>query len=508
MKQASLLSLSQIEKLFPGVKALDKVDFSIDQGEVVALIGENGAGKSTLMKILGGVHTPNGGVIKVNGQPVSINSVTDANALGIGFIHQELNVVDNINIAGNVYLGREPCYGGPLRLIDRKKMALNTAPILARLGLHLSPDEPLNTLTIAQQQMVEIAKALSMDARLIIMDEPTSSLTLTETDNLMRLIAQLKTEGVAIIYISHRLGEVIQCADRVVCLRDGCNAGHLLNKEINHDNMVKMMVGRQLADFYIAPAQKATETMLSVSNYVTTAYPNKTISFKAKKGEIFGFAGLVGAGRTELMQAVFGVDRHLGGDMTLNGAAINIQTPRDAIAQGIYLIPEDRRRFGCITEMTVKENITLCDMQKHLSGGLINAASEALLAKSQADMLNVKTLDIDTLVKNLSGGNQQKVVLAKWMAMAPKVFIFDEPTRGIDIGARSDFYHIMRRLADSGVLVLMVSSDMEEILGVCDRIAVMHEGDIAGVVDRDDFNEEVIMRLAVGQKNTGAEDRV
>ncbi len=491
--------MSQISKGFPGVIALDNVDFAIGPGEIVALIGENGAGKSTLMKTLGGLHEPDSGEIRVGGEVVRIRSVQDASKLGIGFVHQELNVLDNLDVAGNVFLGREPLMGGPLKLIDRKRMYADTDKYLKHLGLDVSGRTPLARLCIAEQQMVEIAKALSQNARLLIMDEPTSSLTLTETNRLMQVIRELKTQGVSIIYISHRLAEVREIADRVVALRDGRNAGTLERNEITHENMVLMMIGRELSNFYIPPTGETQQkNYFEVSGLRTRKYPQKEVSFKVDKGEILGFAGLVGAGRTDMAQALFGVKKAVMGNIVLDGKKLNINSPQDAIAQGVYLIPEDRRNLGLITTQAIRENVTLPDLSRYTTAGLLNVASEKAAAKKICGELNVKMASVETKVGNLSGGNQQKVVLAKWLSLDPKVLIFDEPTRGVDIGAKSEIYFLMRELAKKGVAIIVISSDMEEVLGISDRVAVMHEGRITGILERDGCSEEAVMQLAVG----------
>jgi len=498
-----LLEMRGISKRFAGVQALEGVSLSVRPGEVVALIGENGAGKSTLMKILGGVHTPDAGEIRVDGQPVIIQSVKDSTRAGVSFIHQELNVLDNIDVAGNVFLGREPTVGGPLRLLDRARMLAETQPYLDRLGLNVSGRTPLSQLPLAHQQMVEIAKALSLQSRLIIMDEPTSSLTLTETERLIQVVKELREQGVSVIYISHRLGEVREMADRVVGLRDGRNAGGLSQEEITHDRMVSLMVGRDLEKFQ-APADPAPKpTRFTVSGLRTRRYPDREVSFEIGAGEILGMAGLVGAGRSEAAQAIFGVDPSLGGTMTLDGRAITVRAPWDAIRQGIYLAPEDRRRSGLIVDMTVRDNITLPVLSRHAPGGLIQKGRETAAAQAASESLRVKTPTAEFPVRNLSGGNQQKVVLAKWLSLEPKLMIFDEPTRGIDVGAKAEIYELMRGLARQGVAVLMISSDMEEVLGQSDRIAVMHEGRVAGYLPRAEASEETVMQLAVGQAVEG-----
>ena len=496
---APLLEMEGISKRFAGVHALKGVSLSVWPGEVVALIGENGAGKSTLMKILGGVHQPDSGTIRVSGQPVVIQSVKDSARAGISFIHQELNVLDNIDVAGNVFLGREPTTGGPLRLLDRNRMAIETQPYLDQLGLNVSSRTPLSQLSLAQQQMVEIAKALSLQARILIMDEPTSSLTLTETESLIKVVKELRSRGVSIIYISHRLGEVKELADRVVGLRDGSNAGGLNKEEITHNRMVSLMVGRDLEKFQ-APVNTAPKpTRFAVRGLRTKRYPGKEIDFEIGAGEILGMAGLVGAGRSEAAQAIFGVDPSLGGTLTLDGQALTIRSPRDAIKHGIYLAPEDRRRSGLIVDMTIRDNITMPVLSRYSPGGLIQKGRESAAAQAASKSLRVKTPTVEFLARNLSGGNQQKVVLAKWLSLEPKLMIFDEPTRGIDVGAKAEIYELMRGLAQQGVAVLMISSDMEEVLGQSDRIAVMHEGRVTGFLTRAEASEQAVMQLAVGQ---------
>jgi ribose transport system ATP-binding protein len=493
-----LLEALNITKTFPGVKALDNVSLTVYPAEVVALVGENGAGKSTLMNIIGGIHQPDSGTIKIDGQTVVIRNVAEAISLGIGFIHQELNVLDNLSIAANVFLGREPLSFGPLKLINRRLLNANTAPHLKRLGLDAPPRTLLSDLSIAWQQIVEIAKALSLNARLLIMDEPTSSLTISETRRLFDVIRQLRNEGVSIIYISHRLAEVKECADRVVVLRDGANAGSLAKNEIDHDRMVRLMIGRDLQDFFIPPKESAAQGCLRVTGLTTTAYPRRQITFDAPQGRILGFAGLIGAGRSEMARAIFGVEPALAGSVTLFDRQLNIRSAHDAIENGIYLVPEDRRKSGLVVEMTFRQNISLARLDRFSRAGFINRKAEKAAAEVQSQTLSIKIPSVETLVSNLSGGNQQKVVLAKWLALNPKVIIFDEPTRGIDVGSKSEIHRLMRNLAEKGVVVIMISSDMEEILGVSDRIAVMHEGRITGLLDRDEFDEEKVMQLAVG----------
>ncbi|MCL4788787.1 MAG: sugar ABC transporter ATP-binding protein [Verrucomicrobia bacterium] len=497
MTTSPLLEMRGIAKRFPGVVALDDVNLEVGRGEVVALCGENGAGKSTLMKILGGVYQPDAGKIRVEGQPVRILKVTDAMKLGIAFIHQELNVLDNLDVAANVFLGREPLVG-PFRLIDQKRIHANTEPYLKRLGLNISSRTRLDRLSLAQQQMVEIAKALSLNARLIIMDEPTSSLTLSETERLLALVRELSQQGVSVIYISHRLGEVALCADRVVVLRDGRNAGQLKRDEIMHDRIVSLMVGREIKSFYVESAARRVAGFLQIRNLRTSRYPARAVSFDAGKGEILGFAGLVGAGRSEVAKAIVGLDRAATGEIKLAGESVPVGNPRAAIRRGIYLVPEDRRGEGLVVGMCLRENITLPSLKRFAPFNLIRRDRERKTAEEQMVSLKIKAPGAETLVLNLSGGNQQKVVLGKWLAMNPKVMILDEPTRGIDVGAKAEIYRLMRALAEQGTVILMISSDMEEVLHVSDRVAVMHEGQITGVLERADCTEENIMQLAVG----------
>ena len=495
-----ILQMQGIGKRFPGVIALEGVDLAVAAGEIVAVIGENGAGKSTLMKIIGGVQPPDSGQMLVDGKPVQFHNVNDSMACGIAFIHQELNVLDNLDVASNVFLGREPTVGGPLRLINRGLLHSQTQKYLDRLGLKISPSLPLSKLSIAEQQMVEIAKALSLNARIVIMDEPTSSLTLSETDRLLQVTKELRDNGVGVLYISHRLGEITDIADRVVALRDGHNAGNLVREEISHDRMVSLMVGREL-DRTRAPHSEAIDpNYVQVEGLRTARYPDKEISFTVGSGEILGFAGLVGAGRTEVAQAIFGVEPSHAGMVTVGEAKIGrIHSPRQAIAHGIYLIPEDRRQFGLVLDWPIRENISLPALSRDSTGGLVDRWRETTIADEQVRSLSVKTPSIEVMAGNLSGGNQQKVVLAKWLSLQPKFLIFDEPTRGIDVGAKTEIYRLMRVLADSGVAVMMISSDMEEVLGVSDRIAVMCEGSITGILNREQANEEAVMQLAVAR---------
>jgi ribose transport system ATP-binding protein len=502
-----LLEMKGIGKRFPGVIALDNVSLEAPPASVVALVGENGAGKSTLMKILGGIHQPDTGEIRINGDPVTIQSVNDSMRLGIGFIHQELNVLPNLDVAANVFLGREPRYGGFLNLIDRPKIEAETGKLLNRLGVAVSPRTPLSELSIAHRQMVEIAKALSLDTRLLIMDEPTSSLTLAETNRLLEVVKELRQQGVSVIYISHRLGEVTEIADRVIVLRDGSNAGTLERDEMTHDRIVQLMVGRDLQHVHTPKTESVKPDYFLVENLRTQRYPDKPVSFKVGKGEVVGFAGLVGAGRTELAQAIFGVAPALGGSVKLDGEELRPKSPRDAIQKGVCLIPEDRRGLGLIMDWTVQDNITLATLSDYARSGLIDFAAENRVAVEMSSKLRVKTPSVSAKVSQLSGGNQQKVVLAKWLLQKLKLIIFDEPTRGIDIGAKSEIYELINQLAADGAAVIVISSDLEEILRISDRVAVMHEGNLTGVLNRAEANEEAIMRLAVGHSSSQRQER-
>ena len=488
-----MLEARGLVKRYPGVVALGGVDFSVAPGEVVALLGENGAGKSTLIKCLGGLQQPDEGGLLLDGKPVRIANAAEATRLGIGVIHQELNHLDNLDVAGNVFLGREP---RRLGLLDRRAMEAGARGYLGALGLDVSPDAPLRELSIAQQQLVEIAKALSLDARYLVMDEPTSSLTAGETATLLRVVADLREKGVGIVYVSHRLDEVKVCADRAVVFRDGKNAGALAKEELTTENMVRLMVGRDVAREVGRPYE-AREPRLVVRGLRTRRFPQHEIAFEVGRGEIVGMSGLVGAGRTEVARSVFGVDPRVAGAVALDGEEVPSGSPRAAIARGLYLAPEDRRKEGVLTAMTVRENITLPAMERYATAGLIQRPKENAVANAMRERLRIKAPSVESAVRGLSGGNQQKVVLAKWLSLDPKALIFDEPTRGIDIGARAEIYALMRGLADAGAAILMISSDMEEILGLSDRIAVMREGRLTGVLTRDEASEESVMRLAV-----------
>jgi ribose transport system ATP-binding protein len=497
-----ILEMTGISKRFPGVLALEHVNLEVYPSEILALIGENGAGKSTLMKILGGVARRDSGTIRLDSQEVEIHSPSEAAKRRIEFIHQELSVLDNLDVAANIFLHREPTKGGWLKWIDRRRLYREADALLAKLGLEIFSRTSVGKLSLAQQQLVEIARAISAGARILIMDEPTSSLTLSETRRLLEIVRDLKANDVSIIYISHRLHEIEEIADRVVVLRDGRNAGSLSREEISHDRMVRMMVGRDLKDFFKSDKSSASEASdpnwFSVSNLRTLRYPGIPVSFSVGRGEVLGLAGLVGAGRSEVALAIFGIDETTSATVALGGQALQITSPRDAISQGIYLVPEDRRQCGLIVDFNIRENISLPGLDRYTTAGLISSARETAAAKDACAANNIKTPSPEMKAANLSGGNQQKVVLARWLTLSPKVLIFDEPTRGIDVGAKSEIYALIRRLAAEGVSVIAISSEMEEVLGISDRIAVMHEGRITGILQRQEFSEEAVMRLATG----------
>ncbi|MCS1410305.1 MAG: Ribose import ATP-binding protein RbsA [Verrucomicrobia subdivision 3 bacterium] len=492
-----LLEVVGVSKRFPGVLALDQVGMRMGRGEIVAVIGENGAGKSTLMKILAGVQLADSGEVRIEGVPVEINSVGKALNQGIALIHQELNLADNLDVGANIFLGREPRRMG--LVIDKARITRESAQHLKQVGLEVDPDLIVSGLAIGRQQMVEIAKALSVNARVLIMDEPTSSLSQRETEQLFVVIKDLAGKGVSIVYISHRLGEVEELADRVVVLRDGKNAGELNRDEISHDSMVKLMVGREVSQFYPHEPHEPGEVVLEIKELRTLAHPNQTLSFAIRRGEIVGVFGLVGAGRTEMLQTLFGVTPALDGVLRIDDTEVRIQSPRNAIRAGLTLVPEDRKQQGLILEMAVRENMSLATLRRDQRKGFLNHAREREISSEMVKRLNVKTPSEDQIVRLLSGGNQQKVVLGKWLARNPKVLLLDEPTRGIDVGAKAEIYSLMEQLAKTGVAILFVSSEMEEILGMSDRTLVMHEGRITGELSRSDLNEENVMRLATGQ---------
>ncbi len=492
---APLLTMSGISKRFPGVVALSGVSMSLGRGEVLSLVGENGAGKSTLMKILGGVHRPDEGEIRLDGAVVSFDGVTAAKAHGIALIHQELMLAPNLDVAGNIFLGAEhrKALGG----IDRASMNQRARELMARVGLDLPPTTPVRELTTGQMQMVEIAKSLAIDARIIIMDEPTSSLTPVEAEKLFAIIANLKKSGISIVYISHRFEEILRITDRITVMRDGKYVGDLVTRETNHDQLVSMMIGRDFTTRFPTRAGKPGETVLEVADVVVPGAP-VGVSLEARRGEILGFAGLVGSGRTELMKVLFGVDQPEGGSMRFEDAAYAPRRPADAIARGVYLVPEDRKHHGLVLPMSIAENVSLPDIHNYRPWGWLQRRRETEVANQQLAKQAIKAPSIRHKAVNLSGGNQQKVVLGKWLAMRPRLLILDEPTRGIDIGAKAEIYRQIAALADSGLTILMVSSEMEEVIGMSDRVVVFSQRRISGILAKDQLSEHNIMQLMTG----------
>jgi ribose transport system ATP-binding protein len=496
-----LLEASEISKRFPGVHALDQVSLRALAGEVLAVVGENGAGKSTLMKILAGIYPPDGGTIRLAGRAVRFGSVSDALREGISLIHQELNLAENLSVEANLFLGREPRVGGWLGVVDRRRIRKEAQTLLRRVGLSRSPEATVGDLPPGQRQLVEIARALSLRTQVLIMDEPTSSLTNSEADRLFEVIADLKRSGVAVIYISHRLGEVGRVADRVTVLRDGRNAGELGPSQISHDAMVRLMVGRDVQRFFQRSEHRprsVTVPRLEVRQLRYSAGPDQPVSFVVRPGEIVGMAGLVGAGRTELAEAIFGIRTVVAGDVLVDGRVTRIADPKQAMAAGLVLVPEDRRSHGLFLEDSVQRNIGLPNLDRLRYLQMVAIRREAALARKTCDRLNVRTSSLGQTVETLSGGNQQKIVLGKWLARQPRVVILDEPTRGIDVGAKSEIYGIMDQLVADGAAILMISSDLEEILGMSDRVLVLHQGRLAGELERSQVTEEAVAYLATG----------
>jgi ribose transport system ATP-binding protein len=490
-----VLEVRGITQRFPGVLALSGVSLSLERGEVLALIGENGAGKSTLMKILAGVLPPDDGQILVDGRPVAFRGVEDALRAGISLIHQELNLADNLDVGANVFLGREPGVAG---FIGKRQISRFAREYLSAVGLEVSPATIVSTLTIGRQQLVEIAKALSTGARVLIMDEPTSSLSLHETEILFEVVRDLKARGVSVIYISHRLGEVKELADRVAVMRDGRYVGEIAKRQIEHDRMVRMMVGRDISQYYHREPHLPGRPILAARKLRTPANPRHAINFEIRAGELVGIAGLVGAGRTELLQTLFGVTPPVGGAIEIAGQPTRIHSPNDAIRHGIALVPEDRKQSGLVLGMTVSQNLSLASLGRDAAWGFRNGRAEAAISHDMIAAMRIKTPSDRQTVQYLSGGNQQKVVLGKWLALRPRLLMLDEPTRGIDVGAKEEIYKLLHELAGQGVGVLFVSSEMEEVLSLSDRVLVMHEGCITGELTREELSEQAVMYLATG----------
>ncbi len=492
----TVLRVQGVSKGFPGVQALSDVHLEVARGEVHALVGENGAGKSTLMKILYGVHQPDEGTIELNGQPVTIADPHHAQKLGISMVHQELQLVPALDVARNIYLGREPSRGAGI--IDWPALYGDADGLLKQLGIHLNSHSRVRRLSVAQQQMVEIAHALSWKPSLLILDEPTSSLTKQEIDELFRILSDLRASGVAILYISHRLEELDQIADRATVFRDGHYIATVDAHTTPIPELIRMMVGRTLDQQFPKESVIPGDEVLRVEGLGRVGV-FEDISFNVRRGEIVGMAGLVGAGRSEVARAIFGADPLDRGTVYVNGKAVDIRSPDDAIAAGIGLLPEDRKGQGLVLVRPVKVNATLTVLDRLSRLGVIDLGKRDSLARKEVQDLRVRTPGINFRVGNLSGGNQQKVVLAKWLAANPKVIIFDEPTRGIDVGAKVEVYNLMNGLAREGVAILLISSELPEVLGMSDRILVMREGRLVADVLRDAATQEVIMNYASGE---------
>lgn len=489
----NLLEMKGIEKSFNTVKVLHGVDLILRKGTVHALMGENGAGKSTLMKVLAGIHKCDAGTVTVKGKSIDIQSPKHSQALGIAMIHQELSPVPEMTVAENIYLGREP--GGRL-FVDYAAMYRQTEELLDSLKVHISPKEKVGSLKVADQQLVEIAKAISLNAEIIIMDEPTSAITDKEVDNLFSIIRDLKDQGKGIIYISHKMDEIFQISDDITVLRDGQYVNTWKAEEIDNNILIKNMVGRELTEIFPKSEVPISDTILEVRNF-TLGNKFQDISFKVKRGEIYGIAGLVGAGRTELMHALFGLDRPDKGEIIFDGKPLNIRKPKDAIREGIAYVTEDRKQEGLVLEMSVGQNISLASMKELSRGLFINEREENSLVKDEIERLRIRLHSPRQLVKSLSGGNQQKVVLSKWMIKNPKLLILDEPTRGIDVGAKSEIYKLMCEYAARGNAIIMISSEMPEVMGMADRMLVLSNGKVGGELNRSEFAQESIMQMAV-----------
>ncbi|MBI82820.1 MAG: D-xylose ABC transporter ATP-binding protein [Planctomycetaceae bacterium] len=487
--------MKAISKSFPGVRALNNVDLTLHSGEVLALLGENGAGKSTLIKILGGAHTPDEGTVFIDGKQTRMDSPTAAQRAGVGVIYQDFNLVPALTARENIFLGQHSHLLGRTKKSEERRKAES---LFKRIGIDVNIESLCRDLPVAQQQIVAIAKVLSLDARIVVMDEPTAALTPREVKGLAAVIDELKSQGIGIIYISHRLDEIEQFADRITVLRDGKHVGGRPIGQITRDEMIELMVGRSLENEFPKAKSQAGDVLLTVKN-LSRAPVVQNISFSLHRGEILGFAGLVGAGRTETVRLLFGVDAKESGEIWLDGSKVNITSPAQAIRHGICLLTEDRNSQGLVSGMSVQENFGLANMKWFSKLGFVNSKNEGLAFNNYVDQLTIKVTDGSQIAQTLSGGNQQKVVLAKWLQQNAEVLIFDEPTRGIDVGAKYEIYLLMNELAAQGKAILMISSELPEILGMSDRIIVMHEGKVAGeITDPAEVTQEDVMRLATG----------
>jgi ribose transport system ATP-binding protein len=499
-----VLEMQGIAKRFHGVSALQGVNLTIYPGEVHALMGENGAGKSTLMKILAGAYIADEGEIRINGQPVKITDPGTARQAGINLIYQELNVAPNLTVTENMFMGSELKRG---QFLDRKSMELEAQQVLDSLGASFAPTDIVGTLAIAEQQQVEIARALKDKSRILVMDEPTAALSDRETERLFEVIRKLRNDGIAIIYISHRMEEIYALADRISVLRDGQYIGSLTRDEISPQRLVQMMVGRSMQDFYEHQRQTNPGAVVLEVRNISDGRKIQPASFQLRAGEILGLAGLVGAGRTEVSRLIFGADRKVSGEVFLNGKKLEIHSPSDAIAAGIGYVPEDRKDQGLFLEMSSRKNIGLNRLKQDANGGIVNWASVNKIAAEAVENFHIRLANLEIRAVDLSGGNQQKLLLARWLAINPRVLMLDEPTRGVDIGAKSEIYRIISDLAAQGVAILMVSSELPEIVGLSDRVLVMREGQLVGELDDSPgkkITQENIMHYATGASEVSA----
>lgn len=487
----NLVEMTGIRKSYYGIEVLHAVNFKLRPGSVHALVGENGAGKSTFVKIIAGVHGCDSGIIKINDKEVHIDSPSKARELGIAMIHQELSAVAEMSVAENIYLGREPVRMG---FIDYKKLYKQTSELLNELNLNINPRTKMKSLRVADQQMVEIAKAVSQNAQIVIMDEPTSAITDHEVESLFKMIRNMKQRGTGIIYISHKMDEIFQIADEISVLRDGANVNTWPADQVDAETIISSMVGRELKAQFPKIEVPIGEPVLKVTN-LTLADQYEDISFELHKGEILGFVGLIGSGRTELMHTLFGLSRADSGSIYLNGKEVSFKSPQEAIKNGIVYVTEDRKGEGLVLPMGVHHNTTLASLKNFTNSGLLQNRKEAAAVDEQVNALNIKVNNTRQAVKSLSGGNQQKVVLAKWMITDPKIIIFDEPTRGIDVGAKSEIYKIMCEYVSKGNAVIMVSSEMPEALGMSDRIIVLSNHKFSGEIKRSEFSQEAIVQM-------------
>ena len=493
-----ILTVRGVTKSFPGVRALKGVDLTVWPGEVHALVGENGAGKSTLMKILAGAQRPDGGEISLDGKPVHFHTPHQARAAGIGIIYQELTIAPNLTVAGNVFLGSEKRRLG--FLTDTAGMVRETQQVLDRLGARFKAAQRAAHLSIAEQQQVEIARALFYKSRILVMDEPTTALSDRETDRLFEVVRQLRSEGMAIIYISHRMAEIYAMADRLSVFRDGEYVGELTRPEFSSERIIEMMVGRKLEDLYPEKTHAAGDVVLRVRN-MSDKELVKNASFEVRAGEVLGLSGLVGAGRTELARLIFGADEKVSGEVYLNGKLVDIKHPIDAVDQGIGYVPEDRKHAGVFLQMSCRDNIAMNIFQRSAKAGVIDFKDVNERSKAQARSLRLRAASLWVRAGGLSGGNQQKLLLARWLEINPKVLILDEPTRGVDIGAKAEIYSVIQQLGSKGLAVLFISSELPEIIGVCERVIVMREGVVTGEVGGDtgiEVTQQNIMKFATG----------